>query len=89
MPARLSVRSDWEATWLNAFPQLNLDVVYGAVEYLDAPNHEGFMPNYARAWDALEVYWNALRADPEMDAVAELENLNVEVQGIFDEAAAE
>lgn len=86
MPARLSVRGDWEATWLDAFPQLNLDVVYGAVEYLDAPNHEGFMPNYARAWDALEVYWNALRADPEMDVLAGLDALNAEVQTIFDEA---
>lgn len=89
MPARLSVRGDWEATWLDAFPQLNIDVVYGALEYLDAPNHEGYMPNYARAWDALETYWNALRADAEMDPIAALDELNTQVQAIFDEAAAQ
>jgi multiple sugar transport system substrate-binding protein len=87
MPARLSVRGDWEAFWLEAFPNLNLDVVYGALEYLDAPNHEGYMPNYARAWDALEVYWNSLRSDPEMDVNAALDALNAEVQTIFDTPA--
>ncbi|WP_162909636.1 extracellular solute-binding protein [Aggregatilinea lenta] len=86
MPARLSLRSDWEATWLEAFPQLNLDVVYGALEYLDAPNHEGYMPNYARAWDALEQYWNNLRSQPDFDAIGELDAVNAQVQELFDEA---
>lgn len=89
MPARLSLRGDWEATWLEAFPQLNIDVIYDAVEYLDAPNHEGYMPNYARAWDALEVYWNALRSTPDMDVIAELDAVNAEVQALFDEGLAE
>jgi len=84
MPARLSLRGDWEATWLEAFPQLNLDVVYSALEYLDAPNHEGYMPNYARAWDALEQYWNNLRSQPDMDVLAELDAVNAEVQALFD-----
>ncbi len=88
MPARLSVRSEWESYWLEAFPFLNLDVVYGALEYLDAPNHEGFMPNYARAWDALEAFWQVVRSDPAVDTDAGLDALNAEVQGIFDEAAA-
>ena len=89
MPARLSLRGDWEATWLEAFPALNLDVVYSALEYLDAPNHEGYMPNYARSWDALEVYWNALRSNPDIDVLAELDALNAEVQALFDEDLAE
>ena len=84
MPARLSLRSDWEATWLEAFPQLNLDVVYTALEYLDAPNHEGYMPNYARSWDALEQYWNNLRSNADMDVIAELDAVNAEVQALFD-----
>jgi multiple sugar transport system substrate-binding protein len=89
MPARLSIRSDWEAFWLEAFPFLNLDVVYGAVEYLDAPNHEGYMPNFARAWDALEAYWAEVRSNPDLDVDAGLDAVNAEVQAIFDEAAAE
>ncbi|NLX08199.1 MAG: extracellular solute-binding protein [Chloroflexi bacterium] len=84
MPARLSLRSDWEETWLEAFPQLNLDVVYSALEYLDAPNHEGYMPNYARAWDALEQYWNNLRSNADMDVLADLDAVNAEVQALFD-----
>ncbi|HEX3054148.1 MAG TPA: extracellular solute-binding protein [Aggregatilineaceae bacterium] len=87
LPARLSIRGEWEATWLEAFPQLNLDVVYGALEYLDAPNHEGYMPNYARAWDALELFWNTLRSDETVDCQAGLEALNTEVQAIFDTPA--
>lgn len=89
MPARLSIRSDWEAYWLERFPFLNLDVVYGAVEYLDAPNHEGYMPNYARAWDALEAYWAEVRSNADLDVDAGLDAVNAEVQAIFDEAAAE
>ncbi|MBN1679082.1 MAG: extracellular solute-binding protein [Anaerolineae bacterium] len=89
MPARLSVRGDWEAEWLEIFPELDLDVVYGALEYLDAPNHEGYMPNYARAWDALELFWNNLRTDPDMDVEASLNEVNAEVQALFDEALAE
>jgi multiple sugar transport system substrate-binding protein len=89
LPARLSVRGDWEATWLEAFPYLDLNVVYGALEYLDAPNHEGYMPSFASAWDALEVYWGSLRSDPELDVDAGLDAVNAEVQAIFDEAMAE
>lgn len=89
MPARLSIREAWEETWLEAFPFLNIDVVYEAMLYVDAPNHEGYMPNFARAWDALENYWGIVRQDPELDVEASLGELNAEIQVIFDEGLAE
>ncbi|NDJ75201.1 MAG: extracellular solute-binding protein [Chloroflexi bacterium] len=89
LPARLSARADWEAFWLEAFPQLDLNVVYEALEYLDAPNHEGYMPNFAQAWDALELYWGSLRSDPDFDVEGELDAVNAEVQALFDEAMTE
>jgi multiple sugar transport system substrate-binding protein len=89
MPARLSIRSEWEAAMLDLFPQLDFDVIYSALNYLDAPNHEGYMPNYAKAWDTLERFWGDLRADPGLDCQSALDNLNSEVQIIFNEPAAE
>jgi multiple sugar transport system substrate-binding protein len=88
MPARLSVRSEWEAAMLDLFPELDFDVIYGALDYLDAPNHEGYMPNYARAWDTLDNFWAAIRSDPELDCQSGLDALNAEEQAIFDEKPA-
>lgn len=85
MPARISARAVWEAAILEVFPFLNLDVIYGALAYQDVPNHERDFTRDVRMQMTLQVYWDALRTDPDFDVYGELDAINAEIQVIFEE----
>ncbi len=84
LPARSSARADWEKTTKATFPDLDLNVVYGAIKYLDTPNYDAFMPNYNQAFDQTNQFWTAVASDPNMDVKTELDKLNTQMQAIFD-----
>src|SRR5258708_26734780 len=84
LPARNSARADWEKQTKSDFPNLDLNVVYGAIKYLDTPNYDAIMPNYNQAFDYTQTFWTAVASTPDMHVKAELDKFNTQMQAIFD-----
>jgi len=78
----------FEATNKN-FPGVTLDwsVPQAMLSYPDIPNHQSFMPNYAKVKPALQAFQNKYRTTEGLDIDAELATLKTTLQGIFDEVA--
>ena len=71
------------------FPGVKLDwtVPQAMLAYPDNPNHQSFMPNYAKVKPALQAFQNKYRTTAGLDIDAELATLKTTLQGIFDEVA--
>jgi len=71
------------------FPGVKLDwsVPQAMLAYPDVPNHQSWVPNYAKAKAAWQAFQNKYRSTPGVDIDAELATLKTTLQGIFDEAA--
>ena len=79
----------FKATEAN-FPGVTLDwtVPQAMLAYPDIPNHQSFVPNYAKAKSAWQAFQNKYRTtEGGVDIDAELETLKTTLQGIFDEVA--
>ena len=53
--------------------------------YPDVPNHQSWLPNYAKAKTALQAFQNKYRTTSGLDMKAELTKLQATLQAIFDE----
>ncbi|MBA3868854.1 MAG: extracellular solute-binding protein [Anaerolineae bacterium] len=84
LPSRSSARAAWETGMKEQFPGMDLKVVYAAIPYLDLPNHEGYLPNYAQAYDAFQAVWGNIRTDSSLDIQKTMDDLNKTEQGIFE-----
>jgi multiple sugar transport system substrate-binding protein len=71
------------------FPGVTLDwsVPQAMLAYPDIPNHQAFVPNYAKAKAAWQAFQNKYRTTSGVDIDQELATLKTTLQGIFDEAA--
>lgn len=72
------------------FPGVTLDwsVPQAMLSYPDIPNHQSFVPNYAKAKAAWQAFQNKYRTtEGGVDVDAELATLKTTLQGIFDEVA--
>ena len=70
------------------FPGQTLDwsVPQAMLEFPDIPNHQAWVPNYAKAKPAWQAFQNKYRTtEGGVDIAAELETLKTTLQGIFDE----
>ena len=85
VPARASVADEFRAGLQNRFPDLDMDVIFGAIDYLDAPNHESWVPDWGRVNEALNYAMDLIYTGENKDAQAVLDEANTTVQGIFDE----
>ena len=77
-------------TSVNAtFPGVTLDwtVPQAMLAFPDIPNHQAFVPNYAKAKAAWQTFQNKYRTESGVDIDAELATLKTTLQGIFDEVA--
>ena len=72
------------------FPGVKLDwsVPQAMLAYPDIPNHQSWVPNYAKAKAAWQAFQNKYRTTAGVDIDAELATLKTTLQGIFDEVAA-
>jgi multiple sugar transport system substrate-binding protein len=55
--------------------------------FADVPNHQSWVPNYAKAKSAWQAFQNKYRTTAGLDIDAELATLKTTLQGIFDEPA--
>ena len=86
-PADPSKQDAFFATINKQYPDVKIDwsVPQAMLSYPDIPNHQAYMPDYAKAKKALQALGNAYRTN-ELDVNAELTKLQTTLQGIFDAA---
>jgi multiple sugar transport system substrate-binding protein len=85
IPARASVADEFQAVLQERFPDLNLDVVFEAINYLDSPNHESWIPEWGRANEELNLAQGLIYTGENTDAQAVLDDANATLQSILDE----
>ncbi|MCU0511961.1 MAG: extracellular solute-binding protein [Anaerolineae bacterium] len=85
VPARASVADDFRASLQAKFPDLNLDVIFESINYLDNPNHESWVPEWGRVNDALNNAGSLITSGAGTDARTVLDAASAEVQAILDE----
>lgn len=88
MPADQTKQAAWFASIDKNFPgmKLNWDVAKAMLAYPDVPNHQSFVPDYAKVRSAMQAFGNSYRTTSGLDMDAELAKLQVTLQGIFDAA---
>lgn len=85
LPARQSSQEDYLAYLQERYPGINYDVIFDAIDYLDDPNHESWVPEWGKVNDALNNTQSIIYTDAEADIPAIMETANQDVQGILDE----
>jgi multiple sugar transport system substrate-binding protein len=90
MPADSTKQAAWFKSIDKNFPGITLDwtVPQAMLAYADVPNHQSWMPNYAKAKAALQAFQNKYRTTSGLDMDAELATLKTTLQAIFDEPQA-
>jgi multiple sugar transport system substrate-binding protein len=88
MPADQTKQQAWFDSIDKNFPgmKLNWDVAKAMLAYPDVPNHQSFVPDYAKVRSAMQAFGNNYRTTSGLDMDAELTKLQVTLQGIFDAA---
>ncbi len=90
IPARLSVQEEFTTRLVERYGENDYDVIYGAIQYLDTPHHESWMPNSERVIDTLGAeVWDLVNTEPVADTDALLESANEKIQSLMDEYWAE
>ncbi len=85
MPARKSTEAAYRNTLAESYPDLDLDVIFTAANYLDIPNHESWVPEYATINEALaNAQSMILTVDQDHDATSVLNATNAEIQKVLD-----
>jgi multiple sugar transport system substrate-binding protein len=89
MPADQTKQQAWFDSIDKQFPgmKLNWDVAKQMLAYPDIPNHQSFVPDYAKVRAAMQAFGNNYRTKSGPDIDAELSKLKETLQGIFDAAA--
>lgn len=85
VPARESASETFRAALQEKFPDMNMDVVFEAINYLDVPNHESWVPEWGRVGDAVGFAWSQIGTGEIKDGKTVLDQANTEIQQILDE----
>ena len=88
MPADKTKQDAWFKSINKGFPGITLDwtVPQAMLAYPDVPNHQSWMPDYAKAKAALQAFQNKYRTTSGVDMDKELAALKTNLQKIFDAA---
>ena len=84
-PARTSLRSGALFSLHVRFPFADWQVLLDSIDYLDNPNHEGYLPNYAKAADRIQDFQDLYGNTPGLNIHNALEDLKDDLQIIFHE----
>lgn len=85
LPARQSSQEAYLAYMQERFPGLDFDVIFTAIDYLDDPNHESWVPEWGKINDALNNATSTIYTEAELDVPGLMNTTNDEVQKILDE----
>lgn len=85
LPARQSAQDDYLNYMKERFPGQDYDVIFKAIDYLDDPNHESWVPDWGKVGDALNNTQTTIYTEAELDVPALMDTTNEDVQKILDE----
>lgn len=85
LPARQSSQDAYLAYMQERFPGLDFDVIFTAIDYLDDPNHESWVPEWGKVNDALNNATSTIYTEADLDVPGLMNTTNDEVQKILDE----
>ena len=85
IPARQSVRTEFEKSLVERYPGLDLNVIFKSIDYLDIPNIESWTPEPARVMDVINNTQSLVMIEQPLDAKGLLDQANAEIQKILDE----
>ncbi|MBI1280593.1 MAG: extracellular solute-binding protein [Anaerolineaceae bacterium] len=85
VPARKSAQEPFRTAFQAKFPDLNLDVIYQSIDYLDNPNNEAWVPNWGRVNEIMENAGSLIKSGTNKDAKSVLDETNAELQKVLDE----
>ncbi len=85
LPARQSSQAAYLEYMKERFPGIDYDVIFTAIDYLDDPSHESWVPEWGRVNDTLANTQSILYTDPAADVNAIMNTANEDVQKILDE----
>jgi multiple sugar transport system substrate-binding protein len=87
LPAVQSLQPAFFTTLDEQFPQgVNWDTFLAGLDYVDVPNHESNMPNFAQADDRVKAFQSAVDGTADLDVDAAVDELVADLQAIFDAA---
>lgn len=85
IPARKSVQETYLAALKQRYPNTDLDVIFKAIDYLDNPNNESWIPEWGKIEDTLNNVQGLIFTGEEKDAQKALDTVNADVQKILDD----
>lgn len=87
-PADPSLVAAYKDSVNKQYPNSKLDwsVPQQMLSYVDIPNHQSWVPDYAKAKAAWQAFGTGYRTSASFDVAAELDKLKTTLQGIFDAA---
>jgi multiple sugar transport system substrate-binding protein len=90
MPANPAQQDTFFKSIDKNFPGIKLDwtIPKAMLAFPDVPNHQSWVPNYAKAKAAWQAFQNKYRTTAGTDIDKELDTLKTTLQGIFDEPAS-
>jgi multiple sugar transport system substrate-binding protein len=84
VPARASVEASFRAKLQEAFPTIDFTPIFEAINYLDVPHHESWLPGGTRAEDVMEFASSRVQQG-DTDVQKIMDEANAELQKILDE----
>jgi multiple sugar transport system substrate-binding protein len=66
------------------YGDLDYNVVFESINYLDNPNHESYVPEWGRVNDIMNNNLGAVYQEP-IDVQTVLDQTNAEIQAVLDE----
>jgi multiple sugar transport system substrate-binding protein len=86
VPAFGSLQEDFFVNIDEEYPGINVEAIGGSLDHLSFPPHSGMMPNYNEAIGRLEYFRDMLATTPDLDLDVQIDQLELDLQAIFDEA---
>jgi multiple sugar transport system substrate-binding protein len=87
VPAVMSLQAGFFAALDEQFTQgVNWDTILSGLDYVESPNHESDMPNFAQADDRVKAFQSAVQSTADLDMDAAIDEMVSDLQAIFDAA---
>lgn len=88
VPARASVADAYQAELEKTYPGMDYTVMYNAIQYLDDPHHESWVPEWSRVEEIMNNAISYIYSGEQKDAKKVLDDANTQIQEILDKYQA-
>jgi multiple sugar transport system substrate-binding protein len=84
-PARMSLQAGAVSHLQARYTGVDWQVLVDSIDYMDNPNHEGYMPNHAKAQERVDLFLAVINTNPGVNINNALNDLKEDLQIIFHE----